>query len=47
MAGGNPPSAAAATGMFFLGKRGTAIHRDTLEGAFQRLREHAKVTPRR
>ena len=28
---------------FFLGKRGAAIHLRTLEGTFQRLREHAKV----
>lgn len=28
---------------FFLSKRGAAIHLDTLEDSFQRLREHAKV----
>ena len=28
---------------FFLGKRGAAIHLQTLEDAFQRLREHAGV----
>lgn len=28
---------------FFLGKRGAPIHLDTLEHAFQRLREHAQV----
>src|SRR5262249_12527931 len=28
---------------FFLGKRGAAIHLPVLEGAFQRLREHAEV----
>lgn len=28
---------------FFLSKRGTAIHLDTLEDSFQRLREHAQV----
>jgi integrase/recombinase XerD len=31
------------TGRFFLGKRGAPIHLDTLERAFRRLREHAKV----
>jgi integrase/recombinase XerD len=30
-------------GRFFLSKCGTAIHLDTLEGSFQRLREHAQV----
>jgi site-specific recombinase XerD len=28
---------------FFLSKRGSAIHPDTLEDSFQRLREHAQV----
>ncbi len=35
--------AAGSEGRFFLSKRGTAIHLDTLEDSFQRLRKHAKV----
>jgi integrase/recombinase XerD len=35
--------AVGADSRFFLSKRGTAIHLDTLEDSFQRLREHAKI----